>query len=585
MRTPAGGFLFPAAHRVITAEAGGWVLASSAGWQPNYWVPRLPVLRRIDEQGRILQEQACNIGSFEADADAIRIQVEHPEGLALDVVLWRFPPDAQDLSAELTRVDEAERSPVFLWGSHGVYRRPGDLYNHLIQGSVFDLRFSWPAKRRAYSENEAHALHLALRNKELETGKGLYRCLRHQVLLSVLDRQEADGAWRQGIWVEDMECHYRLHCSALHLLMDAYEERPDAALLDSLRHGAEFVAAQATEVMGETWFLHDSLEQSGSNDAVNPSPAYPCTNPGKTANNRLVLNTHVDTIVALHRYRTITRSGSFDKQIASARRLLHRLMELRPAEPLYQALFSAIYLVLLPTRRARALPSPIRALKRAARSYLVPFLPAVKCRFPRLVMPGGYIDRALSAKGLAHRYHGINLMDLARYRERFPEDRFVDDVIAGAIDFADHCDLIESWVEQPGSAYAVGFWIEALYRLCLCDPSAALRQRMGTALLAAAASGLGMPPSLGGRNCEALPPGDQVSRPGTADGLLWVVNLGARERWEVLILNPTDRPRSPRLGTTTPRGVIWTPGWGPDQPVGEEPPSLPPYSWVGARSA
>jgi hypothetical protein len=576
----SGDFFFPAGYRVTTAGAGGWLLLSSSAAHPDYWVPRLPVLRRLDENGRILQEEGCTIASFESGQDGIRIRLDYRPGQALDAILWRFSPSASSLTAQLRSVDEAERSPTFLWGSHGVYRQPSDLYNQLIHGAVFDLRFSWPRRRRAYSENEAHALHLTLRNKELETGKELYRHLRDQILIATLARQGEDGSWRHGIWVDDMECHYRLHCSAMHMLMDCHDERPDPVLLGALARAARYVADQAATVMGETWFLHDSLEKSDAIEGANPSPAHPCTNPQKTSNNRLVLNTHLDTILALHRYQAMARCGDFDDGIASARRLLRTLLAMRPAEPLYRALFRALYLTLLPFRRASALPAPIRALKRAARNYLVPLLPAVKCRLPRLVMPGGYIDRALTAKGLAHSYHAINLMDLARYRQRFPEDRFVDQVIDGAVEFADHYDLIEYWSEQSGAVYAIGFWIEALYRLCLCDPSRELRQRMATALLVASDKGLGMPPSLGGRNCEIVAVRDQTPRAATIDERLWVINLGTRDRWDVLILNPTDRARSPQLRTATPAGVTWIPGWEPAKPAGE-PPALPPRHWVG----
>jgi hypothetical protein len=525
-------------YRMTTAQAGGWLLLAIEDGQPSYWLPVPPTQRRIDDQGRVFEEGGCPISSFQVGDECVEVGLSPTAGNVIDLVIWEIDPQACELAVELERLEAVEQVPTFLWGSHGIFRVPSDLYRNLVQGSILDLRFAWPHKRRAFSENEAHALHLTLRNRGLATGKGLYRHLRDQVLLSVLSRQEADGAFRQGIWTADLECHFRLHCSAMHMLMDCYSERPDPAVLASLKRAATFVSGQAAEVMGETWFLHDSLEQS--EERIGPSmPAwYPCTNPSKAPSNTLVLNTHIDTLVALRRFGSIADSAPFADRISSARRLLKQLMAARPAGWRYRMLLRPLYLTLLPAERARALPLPKRALKRFARERFIPWLTRLKCRAPRFAMPEGYVDRALGIRGFADAYHSINFMDLVRYRREFPEDSEIDEAIDGAMEFTSRYDLRGHWSEHAGKAYAIGFWVEGLYQLYLLRGGFDLCRSLAQSAIFAERKGLGLSPSLAGNNLELMPLRSQQPCPAPPDGRLRVVNLSRNGGREYMVINP-----------------------------------------------
>lgn len=541
----------PGDYRLTTIAAGGWLIRAQANSEPSYWIPRLPDYRRIDTFGRILEEQACQLRGVSASSDGLRVSIAGREDMVLDLLVWEIGPSASGLLAELDRVETGEQQPTFLWGSHGVYRIPADLYRHLIHGSVFDLRFSWPYKRRAYSENEAHALHLTLHNRELQTGKTLYRYLRDQVLLSVLWRQDDDGAWRQGIWTEHMECHFRLHCSAMHMLMDRHCERPDAAVLSALERASSFIAAQSADVGGETWFLHDSLEQSEEEIQRNVRAWYRCPTSLKSPSNTLVLNTHIDTLIALHRFGSITGRKIFDDKLTSARRLLRSILEAKPAEWLYRTLFLAIYLNILPTERARALSLPKRALKRVARLWLVPLATALKCRAPRLIMPGGYLDRALSIRDFPDAYHSINFVDLVRYRRAFFSDPWLDEPIDGAISFTNHYGLLLSWAENPRKRYAIGFWVEGLYQLCLLRSDPLLRGMLAESAIFAERADLGLPPSLAGNNLELIPLQLRCPNPTPPASELRVINLSRDDRGEYLVINPGQQDVT----------ADWEPAW------------------------
>ena len=49
--------------------SGGWLLEPADNAQATYWIPRPPVLRRIDPQLRILSEGSAPIVAFAASAE------------------------------------------------------------------------------------------------------------------------------------------------------------------------------------------------------------------------------------------------------------------------------------------------------------------------------------------------------------------------------------------------------------------------------------------------------------------------------------------------------------------------------------
>lgn len=161
------------------------------------------------------------------------------------------------------------------------------------------------------------------------------------------------------------------------------------------------------------------MEQSPENLKKWPGRSLASRAFGKSLSNLLVLNTHLDSTIALDRYGAITGDTTHQHLVVEANRATEQILSSRPAEWLYRGLFAVIELSFQPTEQARRLPLWKRALKRVGWKYLIPLLPKVKQMFPRLAMPGGYIDRELSACGFAHDYHAVNLMDLARHQRRF----------------------------------------------------------------------------------------------------------------------------------------------------------------------
>lgn len=526
-------------YRLDSCPAGGWLLIAESPERPTYWIPQAPILRSFDEQGHILSEKPAAIVGIQLMVDSITIEVGIGNRLALDLVVWHLLPGNARWISELTDLSAIEEQPYFLWGSHTLYRRPADVYLHLIQGEVYENRLSWPHRWKIHSENDAHALYVTLCGLGRATGKQLYRLLKTQLLYSVIARQGEDGGWRHGEWTRHMESHCRLHCSAMHMLMDALAESNDQSARAALERAAAFIARQTDTLAIGTWFLHDELEHSTALLDQGPFRWVSSRALGKSETNMLVLNTHLDAIIALDRYRELTRDNRYASAVNSACDAAAAVMALRPVEWLYRLLFKAIGLTHLPTAQAKRLPLPIRAIKRLTWKCLIRWLPAIKARFPRLVMPGGYIDRALVVKNWSHAYQSINLMDLMRYSRRFPQPNLAG-VIEEGFDFTQTSGIRSRWRELPEKCYALGFWAEALYHRCMLIQAPKYRAWLAEAMLDLTDLGLGMPPSLLGANAEAVSPSNQAPCPYPTDKRLLVANLSQADWLEMVVVNPTD---------------------------------------------
>lgn len=562
-------YTLPAIAGLRALPAGGWLLA---GEDQAFWLPRLPVARKIDAQGHILEERSAAFSGLDLDSSGTRISLSPPVGHSTDCVIWELPPALVD---ELTHLSALETQPYFLWGSHTRYAKPADLYLHLIQGWVYENRATWPKYWRVCSENDAHALYVLFSGLERATGKTMYRLFKRQLVLSVLHRQSEDGGWYHGEWTDDMESHFRLHTSALHLLMDAYSEHPDSSIADALDKGLTFLTDRSERLDQSIWFLHDSLETSEAAMRKSPFQWLPSKAFGKSVGNMLVLNTHWDTTVALERADHLLDKPEWRQTAQAANRATLAVLSARPAEWLYRPLFGLIALSFLPTAKAAALPIWRRALKRIGWKYLIPRLHHLKRRFPRLVMPGGFLDRALSLKGVSKPYQSINVMDLVRLQRRFP-DLPLKPHIDRAIEFTYRSGLWESWAEDEKNRYAYGFWAEALYHLCLLDPEPDYRRKLAETMFQLSHLGLGHPPSLLGANREALetPPSRNAS---LLPESLRIADLSRPEKPEILLLNPGEEAVPLNLNTLPP-DLEWRDSQGNRLETTEI--QLQPKSWI-----
>lgn len=526
-------------YQMGVCSAGGWLLVPSGKVMESYWIPQPPQARRIDRDGHVLSHAEARLQGFRAMPGRMELELAIPPGHVLDITCWRFPYDEPDLAKALGHLSALETQPCFLWSSHTKYDRPADIYLHLVHGHVYENHEVWPKYWRVCSELDAYALYVLLTGLLRSTGKRLYDLLRTQVVFSVIARQAEDGGWYHGEWTDGMESHYRLHAGAMHMLAAYYEETQDPVAGTALEKAAGFAAGKVDRLQAGAWYLHDSLEESRETLARYPFRYAPSRALGKSPSNLLVLNTHLDTNIAMERYRRVSGNADHDALIASARDTTRSVIGLRSAEWLYRRLYRLVGLTFLPSDRAARLPLPLRALKRVAWKYLIPRLPAIKARFPRLVMPGGYIERDLVQYASSVRYQPVNLMDLIRTRRLFDET-YLDVLLDESFAFTYVSGIKSRWKELKGKEDdSLGFWAEALYHLCLARPDPCYRAWLAEAMIDLEDNGLGLSPSLLGGNTEAIPPYAQCPCPVVRDHGLRLANLGKGEEKELLVVNPT----------------------------------------------
>ncbi len=571
-------------YRLETAAAGGWLLLPVVDGSPAFWLPVFPMLRKLDQDGHILSREAATISGLDVSDTALKVSLGGAPGSALDLVVWRLPPDEAGWIESLQQFMPIELQRYFLWSSHTLYTRPADLYLHLVHGHVYENHEVWPKYWRVCSELDAYALYVTLTGLLRATGKRLYDLLRTQVVFSVIARQADDGGWYHGEWSDRMESHYRLHAGAMHLLAAYCEETTDPAAALSLQRAAAFAAQRTDRLTTGMWYLHDSLEADAEGIQRYPFRIEPSRALGKSPNNLLVLNTHLDTNIAMERQRRVSGDARHGELIASAVATTRAILALRPAEWLYRPLYRAIGLTYLPTAQAQQLPVLQRALKRLAWKYLVPRLPRIKARFPRLVMPGGYIERDLVQYGPSVRYQPVNLMDLVRSRRLF-DDPGMDPLLRQSFAYTRSSGLTRRWKEARGQEDdSLGFWAEALYHLCLSAPDPEYRIWLAEAMLDLEDNRLGQSPSMLGGNAEAIPPGEQRPCPIPADAALRLANLSRCGQGEWLVVNPDKRPISLKWLQEPGIAVVWRTqdGTMPNTEATEI--VIPARSWLYGRS-
>ncbi len=453
------------------------------------------------------------------------------------------------------------------------------MYAYLVHGQVYENRFDFLRKRKICSELEAYSLYLALHGLEAATGKKLYRLLKQQIVHSVIARQAPDGAWHHGEWTDFMESHYRFHNAAMLLLEAAFEEAPSVALGDALNKAATVLSENADRTDIGLWFFHDSLEQSVEMTDKSGIRWIPSRELGKSPATKMILNTHLDAIVTLDRYREVSADSQFSDRVASALSATRTLLALRPAEWLYRALYWAVGLTLLPTPEAKQLSLPLRAVKRLTRDRLIPQLHKVKRRFPRMVMPGGLIERHLSRLHFGTNYHSVNVADLVRVWRRFPGEDF-GPILEGAINVVTRTSLLRFWVEVK-QKQALGYWVEALYQLCTLKPESVYRRHLAEAMNCALDAGLGMPPSLLGAHPEVVKAAERFPCPSPVDSRLRIANLSCGGRREILVVNPTEEAIGLAFANEREREFAWVSA--AEQPVATG--AVPARGWLFGRGS
>lgn len=573
-------------HELVSCSSGGWLLKAFSASVPSYWIPQLPVLRKVDAHGRILAEEKVAIVEFKTTSSDFSVVITIPEGMHLDMTIWCFKAGDSNIVEELEKPLALEKQSVYFWTSETGYQAPADLYLYLVHGQIYTNSYRWPQKWKMCSDLDAYGLYVTFNGLEPATNKVLYKLFKRQVLFSVIARQAEDGAWYHGEWTDCMESHYRFHNGAMLTLEAALKEHPDKVVSDALKRGAEFIAQKTDNTELGLWFLHDSLEDDvemmEEMCRVNGSNWIKAPILGKSVTNKLIFNTHVDTLVTLDHYRNVTGDEQYAEKVDSACKAALGMLALRPAETIYRIIYRAIKLTLLPTSEAEKLPVVLRAFKRISWMYIAPNLFRIKNIYPRLMMPGGYIERQLGMGHYDINYHSINLLDIARLWRCFPDEDLAQ-TVDEAIEAVSKSSILDYWAEKAPRHKSLVEWVDALYHLCMLKKDASYRKLLAEGMIKIEDTKIGLPPALLGGDPEAVSMSQRIPVPSPTDLRLRIANLSSADHMEMLVVNAASESLELTWEGNNPPELSWTQVDGQTVPGDSSQLTVPPRSWLWGK--
>jgi len=337
-------------------------------------------------------------------------------------------------------------------------RTPSDVWNYLINGSLYDPRSHKSIGKRFKCQQCAYAWWSYFGFLYKETGKKLYTTMQDEVAYSILLDMSEKGEWGHGHWSNDIETHARFHLSGLHLFISQYEKTGDLIWLEAAERGMDFVSLHLMEKIDDDclWFLHDTIEH---NNKLLPHH-FKSTIFGKTTGNSLCINTHVQALTVLHRLCVLIPGKKvYAEMFENGARALRKVLDYQPGELIYRILMP---LVIKHMSRKRN-----NSLKDKAKNIIEGFMIKtiywpVRHQFPRIVQPGGFIERDLTIAFASHPYHNTNLKDLLILYHQEPLDwlrPYIENGFSYACRFLDELDHTNAIAQSP---YYIEF-IDILY--------------------------------------------------------------------------------------------------------------------------
>jgi hypothetical protein len=370
------------------------------------------------------------------------------------------------------------------------------------------------------------------------TGKAVYATLREAVAYAVLLALGDDHRWRHGNWTELDETHTRLQLDGIALLLAHHAASGEPRFHERAVAALEWLLGIAEPLGGDgLWFLHDTLELDLTTArrfyAMRPSTAF-----GKSHGNTLCLNTQLDTLTALARLGAVTPGSPYHAPFVRGLRAAEHVLAARPSE----RWFAAITRIRDRALRAQR-PSADGQSRDGGGWALVEriarrLLRRSKERWPRLVLPNGYIERDLTAAAFSDFYHVQNVKDLLAL-ERLAPAAWMRPVIDAGVTWLLDQDLAHLVARHRGATSLLAVLGMALGRATGAAgaapdgaPDAArLRERLEAAARRLDQAGIGLPVDL---VTSTLDPADQAGL-GAVDPRLIPVGLpGGR----LLVINP-----------------------------------------------
>ena len=292
---------------------------------------------------------------------------------------------------------------------------PKDIWKYLINGAIYDPRSDARVKKQFKCQQCAYAWWNYLGFLQKKTRKKIYDFLQNEISCAVLADMSSNGEWGHGYWSDDIETHSRFHLDGIQLFLSQYEKTNDSVWLDAAEKSMDFFSKKLVEKIDnqKVWFLHDTLERKNK-------PKIKSTLCGKSIENSLCINTHVQALSVLHRLQNLDPDKKkyallFNKGVGA----LRCVFEHQPGEKLYQNVLEWLI-------KYKFLNRSNRILLKIKNDIIYRLLnkiywPIVQL-YPRIVHPCGFIERDLTLSMLSDRYHVINLKDLLTLYRQQPDE-------------------------------------------------------------------------------------------------------------------------------------------------------------------
>ncbi|MHC4721563.1 MAG: D-glucuronyl C5-epimerase family protein [Planctomycetota bacterium] len=372
------------------------------------WIPKDPVSRLYDNNGRI---ETATEAPFEAKSDpgGVRLSVTPSPGRKVEFSVVIFTTGIEAFSKEILDCHPVELRKV-VRSDWFYYEGAKDIWDYFINGVFLSTRHrvhkrAWPG------QNIPFVLYHYLDFLHNRTKKQIYRLLCDLIAYAVMLSLPDNGRWRHGIWTDIVETHTVHQAAGIHLFLSHYQHTAAKIFLQKAALAADYLISIADDFSdSETWFLHDTLE-TNPDDAALFYNLFASTAFGKSTSNTLCINSHIAALTALHRLNQLDPSDKYSTYFEKGLSALKKVLQANPCDWLYSCAYRPRDLLMrLCTKTENKL---VKKLNKVWTLTLIRhLLPFLKKRFPRLLMPNGFIERDLSYSALSDFYHFRNLEDI-----------------------------------------------------------------------------------------------------------------------------------------------------------------------------
>jgi hypothetical protein len=242
-----------------------------------------------------------------------------------------FEDPQGDIFEELQETNEFERR-LYRKSDWFYAKTPADLWKYLINGGLYDPRCENSINKRFKCQQCAFAWWNYFGFLHRKTSKRFYSIMQDEVAFSVLNDMASTGEWGHGYWSDEIETHARFHLDGIHLLISQYKKTSDSVWLQAAEIAMDFVFLNLTDRLDDNsvWFLHDTIEREGKHH-------FKSTLFGKSPDNSLSINTHVQALTVLYRLnKNVPKKKIYSNMFEKGCRALHLALNHRPAEILYK---------------------------------------------------------------------------------------------------------------------------------------------------------------------------------------------------------------------------------------------------------